>query len=40
MFDDIFNFGKVRTLKQSIGFAIFYGVFFMGIVGFIEMLGL
>ena len=39
MFDDIFNFGKRRTLKQSIGFFLFYGTFFMGIVGIMEMLG-
>lgn len=24
MFDDLFDFGKKRTLKQSIGFFIFY----------------
>lgn len=40
MFDDIFNFEKQRTLKQSIGFYIFYGTIFMGISGFMTMLGL
>jgi|TARA_B100000508_G_scaffold137695_1_gene132659 hypothetical protein len=40
MFDDLFNFEKQRTLKQSVGFFIFYGLIFMGITGFLGMTGL
>lgn len=30
MFDDLFDFGKKRTLKQSVGFYIFYvGIFIL-----------
>lgn len=36
MFDDLFNFGKVRTLKQSVGFFIFYACVFVLIA---EVLG-
>ncbi len=39
MFDDIFNFGKQRTLKQSVGFYLFYATLIMGITGFLQMLG-
>jgi len=39
MFDDIFNFGKERTLKQSIGFFLFYAMLFMGVSGFMSLLG-
>ncbi|MEM9470114.1 MAG: hypothetical protein AAF988_08115 [Pseudomonadota bacterium] len=40
MFDDLFNFEKQRTLKQSIGFYLFYGCLFMGISGLLGMAGL
>lgn len=40
MFDDIFNFGKQRTIKQSIGFFLFYAMLFMGVTGFLGMAGL
>jgi hypothetical protein len=40
MFDDIFNFSKQRTLKQSVGFYLFYGCLFMGISGLMSMIGL
>ncbi len=40
MFDDLFNFSKQRTLKQSIGFYLFYACLIMGVTGFIEMLGI
>lgn len=39
MFDDIFNFGKQRTLKQSVGFYIFYAGLFMGVSGLLKILG-
>lgn len=40
MFDDLFNFGKRRTGKQAVGFFLFYGCIFMGIGGFMTMMGL
>lgn len=39
MFNDLFNFEKQRTLKESIGFYLFYGCLFMGISGIATMLG-
>lgn len=39
MFDDLFNFGKQRTLKQSVGFYIFYACLFMGVSGFLSLMG-
>ena len=39
MFDDLFNFGKQRTLKQSVGFYIFYACLFMGLSGFLSLMG-
>ncbi len=39
MFDDMFDFGKRRTLKQSVGFYIFYASLFMGVSGVLKMLG-
>lgn len=40
MFDDLFNFAKERTLKQSVGFYLFYACLFMGFSGVMTMLGL
>lgn len=40
MFDDLFNFEKQRSLKQSIGFYLFYGCLFMGISGLMTLVGL
>lgn len=40
MFDDLFNFGKQRTLKQSIGFYIFYAGLFLAFSGVAGLLGL
>lgn len=39
MFDDLFNFGKQRTLKQSIGFYIFYAGLFFGVTGLLRLMG-
>ena len=39
MFDDLFDFGKHRTLKQSVGFYIFYVTIIMGVSGFLNILG-
>lgn len=40
MFNDLFNFKKQRTLKESVGFYIFYATLFMGLQGFASVLGL
>lgn len=40
MFDDLFDFGKKRTLKQSIGFYIFYAGIFLGVTGLLQLAGL
>lgn len=39
MFDDLFDFGKQRSLKQSVGFYIFYGTVFLGFSGLLKLLG-
>jgi len=40
MFDDIFNFGKRRSFKQSVGFFLFYAMIFMGVSGLLGMMGI
>lgn len=40
MFEDLFDFGKQRTLKQSIGFFIFYGGIALSITGLLSLFGL
>lgn len=40
MFDDLFDLGKRRSLKQSVGFYIFYGSLFLGVSGLLNLLGL
>lgn len=39
MFKDLFNFEKQRSLKESVGFYLFYGCLFMGISGFLTLMG-
>ena len=39
MFDDLFDFAKKRTLKQSIGFFIFYGGAVVAFMMMAELLG-
>jgi hypothetical protein len=39
MFDDLFDLGKKRTLKQSVGFFLFYSFLYLGISGIINILG-
>ncbi|PZQ44404.1 MAG: hypothetical protein DI551_10205 [Micavibrio aeruginosavorus] len=39
MFNDLFNFKKQRSLKESIGFYLFYACLIMGLQGFAMMLG-
>jgi len=38
MFDDLFDFSKKRTLKQSIGFFIFHGGIALGVVTAVQYL--
>lgn len=40
MFDDLFDFAKKRTLKQSIGFFIFYSTLVLGVMAGFSMLGI
>lgn len=39
MFDDLFDFGKRRTLKQSVGFYLFYAAIFLGISTVLNFIG-
>lgn len=39
MFKDLFDFKKQRTLKESIGFYLFYVCLIMGLQGFAMMFG-
>jgi hypothetical protein len=39
MFKDLFDFGKKRTLKESVGFYLFYACAFIAVGGFLEALG-
>ena len=39
MFDDLFDFGKKRTLKQSIGFFIFHGSIALAVVTAMQVFG-
>jgi len=38
MFDDLFNFAKKRTLKQSLGFFIFHGGLALGTITLLKVL--
>ena len=37
MFDDLFDFAKKRTLKQSVGFFLFYGGIAFTVVTVLEI---
>lgn len=37
MFKDLFNFAKARTLKESIGFYIFYCGIALALTGFASL---
>lgn len=37
MFDDLFDFGKKRTLKQSIGFFLFHGGLAVGVMAVLSI---
>jgi hypothetical protein len=39
MFDDLFNFGKKRTLKQSVGFFLFHTAAIMTVLGALKLVG-
>ena len=39
MFDDLFDFAKKRTLKQSVGFFIFHGTLMLGVMAGLSMMG-
>lgn len=39
MFDDLFNFGKERTLKQSVGFFIFHSTLIVLVLAALKLLG-
>lgn len=38
MFKDLFNFAKVRTLKESVGFYIFYTALALAVTGLANLL--
>lgn len=39
MFDDLFDFSKQRTLKQSVGFYLFYASLFLAVSGIAALMG-
>ncbi len=39
MFDDLFDFGKKRTLKQSVGFFIFHTTLVLAVMTAVKFLG-
>lgn len=39
MFDDLFDFAKKRTLKQSVGFFLFHGGMIVGFMSLLKVLG-
>lgn len=39
MFDDLFDFGKKRSLKQSIGFFLFHGGLVVAVLSILQVLG-
>jgi hypothetical protein len=39
MFEGLFDFGKQRTLKQSVGFYLFYASLFLVVSGVASLLG-
>ena len=40
MFDDLFNFGKKRTLTESIGFFMFHTGVILVVMGTMSLLGI
>lgn len=39
MFDDLFDFGKKRNLKQSIGFFLFHSILVLSVMGGLKLAG-
>jgi hypothetical protein len=39
MFKDLFDFGKTRTLTESVGFYIFYAVIGLGLTTLFSLVG-
>ena len=39
MFDNLFDFGKKRTLKQSIGFFLFHSTLILAVMGLVKLVG-
>lgn len=39
MFDDLFDFGKKRSLKQSVGFFVFHGSVISAVMILLRVLG-
>lgn len=39
MFSDLFDFGKKRSLKQSVGFFIFHGGMMLAVMVVLDLLG-
>ncbi len=39
MFNDLFDFGKKRSLKESLGFFIFHGGIAFGVMAMLKVLG-
>lgn len=39
MFDDLFDFGKKRTLKQSVGFFLFHSTLLVFVLTLLKTLG-
>lgn len=40
MFDDLFDFSKTRTLKQSIGFFIFHSAVILAVMFVLSAIGI
>lgn len=38
MFKNLFDFSRQRTLKESVGFYVFYCALFLGVSGLVELL--
>ncbi len=39
MFDDLFDFSKKRTLKQSVGFFIFHSSLVLSVMAALSLMG-
>ena len=39
MFDDLFDFSKKRTLKESVGFFIFHSALILTVFAVLSMMG-